>query len=294
MHDLSHLLTAHPFPAALARVRGAFARQADRQTCGAAAIRHGLLLGGLTLPAAALEAVLGIRDHEGTPPAALRACLRRLGLAARAVRKPARQTTAAFFEGLRGEFERGAFLIPCVHGGEHWVCLGGWRAGRVGLVDSFFDRWRPARRRPEPGLGFFSLRPEELDALDWRHHVTLVRPGAWRAQFEAWLPARPALLRMPACGSRPPSVAQALGQAAHQYLNDADYSYGEMALCLAGGVRLRLRADDPGQDAVGVEALGRPGAETIVVRRLGGALAAPAPPEWVVRGPAVRLGSLAG
>src|SRR3954465_4702035 len=71
MLDLSSLLIAHPFPTALARIRQSFARQPDCQTCGASAIRHGLLLGGLTLPTATLEAVLGIRRHEGTPPGTL-------------------------------------------------------------------------------------------------------------------------------------------------------------------------------------------------------------------------------
>ena len=94
MRDLSQLLTVHRFPSALDRIRRSFARQPDRQTCGAAAIRHGLLLGGLTLPTATLERVLEIRDHEGTTPAALRTCLRRLGLDVRQVRKPRHQGTA--------------------------------------------------------------------------------------------------------------------------------------------------------------------------------------------------------
>src|SRR5205823_13908936 len=64
--DLSQLLTALPFPTALDRVRRSFARQPDCQTCGASAIRHGLLLGGLTIPTAALEAVLSIRENQGT------------------------------------------------------------------------------------------------------------------------------------------------------------------------------------------------------------------------------------
>src|SRR5262249_19091629 len=52
MKDLSQLLTPLAFPAALERVRRSFARQPDRQTCGASAIRHGLLFGGLTIPTA--------------------------------------------------------------------------------------------------------------------------------------------------------------------------------------------------------------------------------------------------
>ena len=70
----------------------------------------------------------------------MRACLQRFGLEALPLHKPARQTTAAFLDGLRGELERGAFLLPCIHAGEHWVCLGAWRDGRIGLVDSFFGK----------------------------------------------------------------------------------------------------------------------------------------------------------
>src|SRR5437764_8372636 len=90
MEDLSQLLAPLSFPSSLERVRRSFARQPDCQTCGASAIRHGLLLGGLTIPTAALESVLGIRANEGTAPAILRACLVRLGLEVRPIRRPAR------------------------------------------------------------------------------------------------------------------------------------------------------------------------------------------------------------
>src|SRR5262245_9810919 len=196
MKDLSQLLTAHPYPASLDRIRRSFARQPDCQTCGAAAIRHGLLLGGLTIPTATLESILSIRTHEGTPPEVLRTCLQRIGLQPALLRKPARQKTAAFLDTLQKEFARGSFLVPCIRAAEHWVCIGSWQEGRVGLVDSYFDG-----RRPPPGtvlaprLGFFTLSVEELDALDWAHFVTLVRPGIWRHQYRAWLAARLALLR---------------------------------------------------------------------------------------------------
>src|SRR3954468_22459736 len=110
MYDLTHLLTEHRYPGSLDRVRRSFARQPDCQTCGAAAIRHGLLLGGLTIPTATLEAILGIRTHEGTPPEALRTCLQRMGLQAVLLRKPGRQKTSAFLNGLSTELARGAFL----------------------------------------------------------------------------------------------------------------------------------------------------------------------------------------
>lgn len=294
MKDLSTLLTALPFPAALERARRSFARQPDRQTCGASAIRHGLLLGGLTLPAAALEAVLGIRKHQGTTAVALRACLTRLGLEVCPLRKPGRQATVDFLDGLRGEFARGAFLIPCIHDGLHWVCLGAWSGGRAGLVDSFFDNRGEPYAELSPGLGYFSLSAGELDAMRWAHHVTLVRPGVWRSQYEAWLPARAALLRFT---MRPPApemtLEQAIQQGAHQYLDDAESPYERMQLHLARGQRLAVESDDPGGDAVGVETLGN--GETLVVRRLSGLLAGHPPvPEVVLRADAVHVSQLAG
>ena len=296
MKDLSQLLTAQPFPTALYRVRRAFARQPDRQTCGAAAIRHGLLLGGLTIPTAALEAVLNIRENQGTSPAILRACLERLGLEARAVRKPMRQTTAAFLDGLRPAFEQGAFLVPCIFGAEHWVCVGAWHQGRIDFVDSFFDRSARAHGDLSPGLGFFSLSAREFDELDWQHHVTLVLPGAWRRQYEPWLPARSALLRSNACPGKGdgPTLLRAIRTAAHQYLDDADCSCDRLELHLASGPKVTIRASDPGGDAVGLETVGQGAGEVLVVRRLGGLLEGrPAVPELVLRAASILAGQLA-
>lgn len=297
MKDLSQLLTAHPYPVSLYRIRRSFTRQPDCQTCGAAAIRHGLLLGGLTLPSATLEAILGIRDHEGTPPDYLRMCLQSLGLQPSILRKPARRKTAAFLDSLAEEFSRGAFLLPCARKAEHWVCVGAWRDGRVGLVDSFYARGRPSGPL-RPRLGFFTLSVEEFDALDWPHHITLVRPGIWRQQYRAWLAARIALLRMqlprPA-DARPVTVARAIRLGAHQYLDDEDYSYRRLDLCLTGGSLLSIQAEDPGCDPVGVESSGGTGEEVLVVRRLGGVLSGhAAAPEVVLRARAVHAGQLAG
>lgn len=278
MNDLSCLLTAHSFPAALPRVRRSFTRQPDNQTCGAAAIRHGLLLGGLTTPTASLEALLGIRQHEGTPPTALRRCLERLGLEVEAIEKPPGRPTARFLDSLKPEFEQGAFLLPCIHKAEHWVCVGGWHRGRVGLIDSFI-------RHPRTwGLGFRRLSAAEFDRLDWNHHVHLVRPGVWSAQYAAWQPARLELLKL-ASSPRTLTLGQALRQSVHQYLDDADYDYRGLTLHPGTGVTVRIRADDPGRDAAGLEIV----RQVAVVRRLRGLLTGKrAAPEVVVR-----LGSLA-
>ncbi len=87
MRDLSALLTPHPFPAALTHIRQSFAREPDCQTCGAAAMRHGLLLGGLTVPTSAPGSSPRHPRNQGTPPDSLRGCLKRLGLEADVVRK---------------------------------------------------------------------------------------------------------------------------------------------------------------------------------------------------------------
>lgn len=300
MKDMSQLLTPHPFPSAFDRVRRSFARQPDLQTCGASAIRHGLLLGGMTMSTAMLEAILEIRNHEGTPPAVLRACLRRLGFETRALRKRRREPTAEFLDRLAPEFARGAFLLPCVRAAEHWVCVGAWQNGRVGLIDSFFDRRRPTAEKGKalcPGLGFFSLTVEDFDALDWAHHLTLVRPGVWERQYRAWLVARSALLRLPlARGSdgTPYTVVQAIRAGAHEYLDDKDYNYRNLYLCLPGGAAVKVSTADPGGDAVGVETVADGGEELVVVRRLGGVLSRAATvPELVLRVTGLRAGQLA-
>lgn len=299
MRDLSQLLTVHPFPSGLDRIRRSFARQPDLQTCGASAIRHGLLLGGLTLPSATLEAVLEIRDNEGTTPVALRTCLRRLGFDVRQVRKPRRQPTGEFLDSLALEFASGTFLVPCVRDAAHWVCVGAWQGGRVGLVDSFFDRRRPSGEPGKPlvpGLGFFSLSMEEFDSLDWPHFITLVRPGIWQRQYISWLPARPALLRLQLprqSDGRPVTVVQAIRDGAHQFLDDAEYSYRRLHLCLRAGTAVTVLAEDKAGEPVGVETVGVGKEEVIVVRRLGGVLSKhPTVPEVVLRASGLRAGQL--
>ena len=305
MHDLTHLLTEHAYPASLDRVRRSFARQPDCQTCGASAIRHGLLLGGLTVPTATLETLLGIRTYQGTPPEMLRSCLAGLGFDPEEVVKPARMSTTRFLDSLRDELDAGAFLVPCIRKAEHWVCIGAWERGRIGMVDSYFalPRGGPKRvigrgprsgREPMPELGFYSLSVEEIDALDWAHHITLVRPGIWQDQYAAWLPARPTLLRLnlPHRNPRGPvSLVGAIRQAAHQFLDDHDYSYRRLHLQMRSGPDLMV----PGGDAIGVETIGSPRNEVLVVRRLGCMVSGQrAAPEVVVRASALTAGHLAG
>ncbi len=289
--DLSHMVTAQPYPASLGRVMRSFARQPDCQTCGASAIRHGLLLGGLSMPTSTLEAVLAIRENQGTSPEALRGCLAMLGLEAREVRKPKRKSTAAFLDGLAGEFAQGAFLVPCIMRAEHWVVIGAYKDGMAGVVDSFFDGKRKRSVDLTHGLGFFRLSAADLDALDWAHHVTLVRPGVWAKQYRAWLPARTALLRLDgAPARRQPSLTELLRRGVHQYLDDAEYSYRRLLLKLPGS-EVRMVSEDPGRDPVAVESLG----DVVVMRRLGTVLdQRPSAPEVVLRTVSLRASQMAG
>lgn len=282
MLDLTRLLDQHSYPGALGLILSAFARQPDNQTCGAAAIRHGLLLGGLTIPAASLETLLDIRTHQGTPPHLLRVCMERLGLRVRLLRPDPRQTTTDFLDSLAPQFAAGAFLIPCVRSAEHWVLLGGWREGRAAVVDSFYLRRRP-HEVESPGLSFFNLSAEELDALDWRHHVHLVQPGQWRSQYNEWLSARSTLLRQPAM--QPVGLPGLVRLATQQFLDDGEYAYRRLALQLRDGPTVQVRVDDPGAEALAVQEEG----DALVIRPLAGAIEGLVPPpRLVIRGSSVR------
>ena len=294
MSDLSNLLVPRTYPAALHLVRESFARQPDRKTCGAAAVRHGLLLGGLLAPVNPLESLLEIRDNKATDEPILLECLRRLGFEAERVDKPSSQRTAAFLDGLRPELEQGAFLLPCLYEGGtgHWVCLGAWDGKRAWVVDSADGTWVP--RGMAPSLGFFPYTEQMFDKLDWGDNVIKVRPGKWAAQYEAWLPARPHLLRMRVKDdpASPATVEAAVRIAAQQYLDDAEYSYSELGLYLPGGVAVTVTVEDPGEDAVLVGEEGVGEERVLVVRRAKGAARGGTPPELVLRPGQLRAAQL--
>src|SRR5262249_14164155 len=125
----------------------------------------------------------------------------------------------------------------------------------------------------------------EFDSRDWDHFVMLVTPGKWRSQYEAWLPARAALLGQREM-RRGRTLAQAIGDAAHQHLDDHESPYRRLELHLARGTQIRVEAHGPGEDGVGMEPVG----DAVVVRRLG----RPAAPELVMRAGSLQAGWLAG
>jgi hypothetical protein len=295
MSDLSYLLGPRNYPEAFALVRDSFAPQPDDQTCGAAVVRHGLLLGGLLAPVNLLESLLEIRTNEGLCYETLRKGLECLGFEVEHRKKPKKQSTAAFLEGLRPELEQGAFLLPCLYEGTHWVCLGAWNGKRAWVVDSYYGKdWSWTPRGMPPSLGFFGYTEQEFDDQEWEDCINVVRPGKWANQYKAWLPARPALLRMklkddPASLA---SVEAAVGIAAVQYLNNAEYSYRELGLYLPGGVEVAVKVEDPGEDAVLVGEGGIGEDRVLVFRRASGMLTQETPPELVLRAGLLRAAQL--
>jgi hypothetical protein len=297
MSDLSNLLAPRPFPEAFALVRDSFAPQPDDQTCGAAVVRHGLLLGGLLAPVNLLESLLEIRKNEGTDYQTLLNALDRLGFDTEPEprTKPKQQRTAAFLDELRPELEQGAFLLPCLYGGYHWVCLGAWDGRRAWVVDSYYGKnWSWTPRGMPPSLGFFSYTEREFDDQDWEDCINVIRPGKWANQYKAWLPARPALLRIRTKDdpARPTSMEAAVGAAGVQYLNHAEYVYRELGLYLPGGVEVTVKVEDPGEDAVLVGEDGVGEDRVLVVRRASGMLTRQTPPELVVRAGLLRAAQL--
>jgi hypothetical protein len=289
MNDLSSLLMPRTYSAeALALVRDSFAPQPDDQTCGAAALRHGLLLGGLLAPVNLLESLLEIRDNELTDYKTLLKALDCLGFQTEPEprAKPKKQSTAAFLEGLRPELEQGAFLLPCLYGGTHWVCLGAWDGKRAWVVDSYYDKhWYWTPRGLPPSLGFFGYTEQEFDEQNWQGEINVVRPGKWTKQYQDWLPARRALLRMPGKDGQasPMTVESAVAMATHHYLGHAEYSYRKLDLYLPDGVEVTVTVEDPGEDAVLVGEEGVGEERVLVVRRAKGAARGQTPPELVLR-----------
>jgi hypothetical protein len=297
MSDLSYLLMPRNYPEAFALFRDSFAPQPDMQTCGAAALRHGLLLGGLLAPVHVLESLLGIRDNEETDYKTLLKALDYLGFETEPEprEKPKKQSTAAFLDELRPELDRGAFLLPCLYGGTHWVCLGAWDGKRAWVVDSYHGKdWYWTPRGLPPSLGFFGYTEQEFDEQDWEDCINVVRPGKWTKQYQDWLPARRALLRMTAQDdpTGPVSMEAAVAMAANQYLDHAEYSYRKLGLYLPDGVEVTVTVEDPGEDAVLVREEGVGEDRVLVVRRAKGAARGRTPPELVLRAGQLRAAQL--
>ena len=164
MQHLPDQIRQHPYPHNLSHIAQEFGPQLDEVSCGAAAVHHGLLLGGLTIPKAALQAIF--RTYPDPGPDAydyidkkhLKAGLEDLGFKPERVECKSRESTHQFLERLGQGMEGGTFVIACVYlwegsGGleSHWITVGRWKDGRIRVVDS---AWDPL---------MYSLRPPAFD-----------------------------------------------------------------------------------------------------------------------------------
>jgi hypothetical protein len=236
-------------------------------------VRHGLLLGGLSVPEGVLQAIF--RTHPyGIDGDSLSDRLHDLGLDPEYVElKRSRESLHQFWERLGHEMDRGAFVLACVDDAMHWITLGKWHNGRIRVVDSYGWEWELRMR---------SLTPKMFDDLKWQDCVRLVRPGIWQKNYENWRGGRDRLLRLAA--SAP--MVQRLQEAAH-VLNDERYAYDRLEFHLSGKSRMVVEVQEPGTQAVSVStpADGSEG-QMVVVRSLAESEPGdPGPPELIFRFP---------
>jgi hydroxyacylglutathione hydrolase len=289
MHIWRAQIRPHPYPRDLDLVAQDFGRQLDGYGCGAAALHHGLLFGGLTIPKAALHAMFRVYP-DGIDGERLNAYLQALGLEPDYREKPSGESTQQFLERLGQEMDRGAFVLACIAGGRHWITLGRWQDGRIRVVDSYVARqWFPSWTWD---LGMYSLTPEEFDQRDWEDCVQLVRPGIWHKNYQEWLPGRDRLLRLAGHSlETSASMLQRLQFAAHEYLNHERYNYDQLEFCFSEKSSMAVRVEDPRSQAISIHSPPAKGPEgqVIVVRRLAHCEPEHAgPPELIFRLSALR------
>ncbi len=271
-------IRSHYYPRDLVHITQEFGPQLP-DGCGAAVVHHGLLLGGLTIPKAALHAMFRIYPDADGPAdhidgETLSDRLRDLGFMPEYLEKPEGESTRRFLERLGQEMEQGAFVLACIHEGMHWITLGLWQDGRIRAVDSI---WDPL---------MYSLTPKALDALNWEDCVRLVRPGIWQKNYEEWLPGRDQLLGLPRHSlEASATTAQRLLAAAHA-LNDDRCAYEQLEFRFEKS-RSAVEVREPRSEAVAVStsAANNQEGQVVVVRRL--ARSAPpdqsGPPELIFR-----------
>lgn len=166
--------------------RACFARQEKEYSCAAAAVRHGLLLGGIQYAERVLASWLDVTPW-GTDHLRIKRFLhvQNTFRATPWVRRPSEPSTA-FFERLGRALEEGAFALACIGegGNDHWVCLGAWRESRLWWLNSHLDY----------GPLVAGHTAEAFDALEWGDEVILVEPRRWAERFREWVPLRGPLL----------------------------------------------------------------------------------------------------
>jgi hypothetical protein len=292
----------HSYPRYLDHIAQEFGPQLDDISCGAAAIHHGLLLGGLTIPKAALQAIFrtypdpGPDDYDYISEDRLIDGLERLGLTPEPFKLKSHESTRQFLERLGQEMEigRGAFAIACIYlwegtGGEysHWITLGRWKDGRIRVADSYVEKpWLPYW-----DMGMYSLTPDAFDECAWGnsregYSVLLVRPGIWQKNYAEWLPGRDRLLRLVGHSLEASATMAHRIDAAADALDDNRYSYEQLEFFLSGKSSLAVNVSDGRSEAVAVSTptANEQEGQVVVVRRLAqGELGQPGPPELIFR-----------
>jgi hypothetical protein len=253
-------IRSHSYPRDLAHIAQEFGPQLQ-DGCGAGVVHHGLLLGGLTIPKAALHAMFGIYPDGGADyidGETLSDRLRDLGFEPEYLEKQAGESTPQFLARMGQEMDRGAFVLACIYEGQHWIILGLWQDGRVRAVDSI---WNPL---------MYSLTPSAFDRCDWQDCVQLVRPGIWQKNYVEWLPGRARLLRLPRHSLEPSATAaQRLLAAAHA-LNHDQYPYEHLEFCVSKKSSMVVKVRDPRKQAIAVSTptADEKEGQVVVVRRL--------------------------
>ena len=282
----------HPYPHDLDHIAQEFGPQLDYVSCGVAAVHHGLLLGGLTIPKAALQAIFRIHPNAG-PDAfpyldekRLKDGLEALGFSVEEPYRRSRESTHTFLERLGPELDRGAFAIASIYlykgtEGEysHWITLGRWKDGRIRVADSASD---PIR---------YSLTPNAFDYWAWGNDeigygVFLVRPGIWQKNYEEWLPARDRLLRLAGHSLEAFATMAERLRTAKDKLNDDPYAYEQLEFFLSGKSSLAVNVSDGRSEAIAVSTptANEQEGQMVIVRRLAqGEPGQPGPPELIFR-----------
>ncbi len=167
--------------------RARFARQEKEYSCAAAAVRHGLLLGGVHYPERVLADWINVTPWGADHLRIKRFLQAQQTFQATPVMRHSTETSVSFFERLGRALQAGAFALACIGegGNDHWVCLGAWRNSRLWWLNSHSDY----------GSLFAGHTAEGFDALEWGNEVILVEPRRWAERFREWVPLRERLLQ---------------------------------------------------------------------------------------------------
>ena len=225
-------------------IRQEFARQDTDHTCGAAAVRHALLLGGLNYAEAELWQLLKTSDGKHVKHELIPEFFLSHGFEVRELKKHKRESTREFFERMASTFDQGAIGVTCVGDGgtAHWICVASFKNDRVWVADSFASK---RLGLPWWDFGFESFSPSEFDAEEWGGYMMLVTPGPlWEKRFRQAAPFRDQILNI----TRPSEHlgdTSALLRRSFLYLNSGQHTYTRLKFRLRGGVCLELVNKNP-------------------------------------------------